>query len=107
MISKILHVYQGMVSSFTDYDEIFANFSFPTELIDIILNAWDGERWNLVESNITAGHFGLLEGFYGIDSGTANFAEPNGIVYWFNRLRGCLTSPSFKQQCDEGQRGHL
>jgi len=22
-------------------------------------------------------------------------------------LRGCLTSPSFKQQCDEGQRGHL
>jgi len=33
--------------------------------------------------------------------------KPSLIQLRTGDIRGCLTSPSFKQQCDEGQRGHL
>ena len=50
---------------------------------------------------------GRLEAVTDISAPTRNIGELGIGLNPAARIRGCLTSPSFKQQCNEGQRGHL
>jgi len=62
-IGKILHIHQNLESRFTDDERLFADFIFPTELLQTILSAWNDTGWNFDLGNdrrITAGHFALL-----------------------------------------------
>jgi len=88
-IGKVLHIHQNLESGFSDEDDLFENFAFPSELLDIILGAWNGLTWNFNFGGgrqITAGHFDLL----GIDLDGANF---DNIVYWFNYLTDDNNAP--------------
>jgi len=64
-IGKLLHVYRNMESRFTDEDGLFADFIFPTALLQTVLSAWnaDNAEWNFDLGSgrqITYRHFGLL-----------------------------------------------
>jgi len=82
--SEILHVYRNMESGF---EETFGEQHFITPLLGIILDAWDGSRWNFNERGITAGHFALLDikgvtdsSFSAIISQFNNLSSP-GVLY--------------------------
>jgi len=77
VVSAILHIYRNMESHFA---EEFMYDHFRVSLLDIVLDAWDGSRWDFEESGIRAGHFSALgiDGVYG-----SNFAA---IASWFDTL---------------------
>ena len=77
--SRILHVYQNMVSHFS---QVFTAEHFITPLLGLILDAWDasGLQWNLIEEGFSAGCFDIA-GIRGIYS--SNFFD---IIDWFNYL---------------------
>jgi len=84
-LSASLHVYQHLKSIF---DEEFRPEHFPVSLLDLILDAWNGTGWNLVDEGITAGHFSFL-GIKGVNDD--NFT---GLVEQFNLLTTVATVPS-------------
>ncbi|MCL2608412.1 MAG: InlB B-repeat-containing protein, partial [Treponema sp.] len=95
-IGMNLHIYGGLTSRLT---ETFADFTFPTELIDIILSAWNGSEWNFAGHGIEAVHFGFLKDVEGIDENTSKdkFAEING---WFNTLGRAGDKAALKELID-------
>jgi len=91
-LERALIIYKNMDSPFDDNDGLFKNFIFPSVVGNVIVNAWDGARWNLAELGITAGHFGLLDGVKGIDANTSP-ADFNAFVGWFNKLSAPAPAP--------------
>ena len=92
-VTEALHVYRNLESLF-DYFFGSANFAEcpASYIMDAILNAWDGTRWDFEDVGIRAGHFAFLEDegvLFGV--GTGNFGD---VVYWFGRFAGSIPAPA-------------
>ena len=83
--SEILHIYRNMESGF---DAAFEDRQFIVPLVNIVLDAWDGSRWDFEGNGITAGHFYLLD-IRGVHDD--NFAD---VIDQFNDFSSPNTVPS-------------
>jgi len=79
-MTEVLRIYAYRTSHFED---TFSDGIFTFSLLHVILNTWNGGKWDFEGAGIEAGHFALL-GIDGIDDGNGGFAS--GIVGWFDTL---------------------
>jgi len=75
MRREILHIYQNMESAF---QFTFTDKHFPIDPLGAILDAWDNNKWNLRDSDITAAHF-IIAGVDGVD-----YYNIENIINWFD-----------------------
>jgi len=70
-LSEILHVYRGLESGFAAE---FTNEHFRVSLLENVLRAWTGSRWDFAAAGIGPAHFAIL-GIVGMEAARFEDAE--------------------------------